>query len=133
MRVVLDTNVLVSAIFFGGIPARILSVWSEGEFEILASIDILMEYRRVVGRLEKRWPSVGAQSLVDVIMRESRLVEPTAVAASACSDPDDLKFLECALAGRARCIVSGDRALLRASGFEGIEVLTPKNFLRLFL
>jgi putative PIN family toxin of toxin-antitoxin system len=129
MRVVLDTNVLVSAIFFGGVPGRILAAWSDERFDMLASVDILTEYRRVVARLESRFPKVAAQPLLDLIMRECRLVDPVPVPASACSDPDDLKFLGCALAGGARCIVSGDRALLHASGFEGVEVLTPAAFM----
>lgn len=128
MRVVLDTNGLVSALFFAGLPASIFAGWSEGRFDMLASVDILMEYRRVVARLERRFPSVQAQPLLDLVIRACDLVEPTPVPRSACEDPDDLKFLACALAGRARCIVSGDRALLRASGFEGMEVLTPRAF-----
>lgn len=133
MRVVLDTNVLVSGIFFAGIPGRILAAWSEGRFEMLATVDILTEYRRVVARLERRFPSLEAQPVLDLLIRECRLVEPVPVPASACEDPDDLKFLGCALAGRASCIVSGDRALLRASGFEGLEVLTPGAFTRHYL
>lgn len=52
---------------------------------------------------------------------------------SACSDQSDLKFLACALAGGAHMVVTGDRALLRASGFRGIEVLTPREFVRRFI
>ena len=51
MRVVLDTNVLMSGIFFAGPPATILEAWAEGELELLASVDILTEYRRVGSRL----------------------------------------------------------------------------------
>jgi len=50
-----------------------------------------------------------------------------------CDDEDDVKFLACAISGRATCVVSGDRALLRASGHEGIEVVTPRDFLSRFL
>ena len=70
---------------------------------------------------------------VDQVTRESRIVEPARVPGSACDDPDDLMFLACAAAARARCIVSGDRALLRASGFEGIEVVLPREFVRRYL
>jgi predicted nucleic acid-binding protein len=97
---------------FAGPPARILAAWAEGELDLLASVDILAEYRRVVDRLRKKYPSV------DVVP----------IDADACSDKDDLKFLACALAGNATCVVSGDRALLRASGYEGIEVMTPRAF-----
>lgn len=133
MRVVLDTNVLVSAIFFAGVPARILDAWSAGRFEILASVEILTEYRRVVERLSRRFPSAEARPVLDIVMRECHLVEPVSVPGNACTDPDDLKFLGCAAAGRAGCIVSGDRALLRATGYAGIDVLTPRAFAASYL
>jgi putative PIN family toxin of toxin-antitoxin system len=133
MRVVLDTNVLMSGIFFAGPPARILAAWAEGELDLLASVDILAECRRVADRLRKKYPSVDLDPVLDLIIRESRIVEPVPIQADACSDKDDLKFLACALAGNADCVVSGDRALLRASGYEGIEVMTPREFLTRFL
>jgi len=133
MRIVLDTNVLISGIFFAGTPARILTAWSAGRFEMVASIDILTEYRRVVARLLQRFPAVEVQPVLDLIVRECRFVDPVSVPQTACEDPDDIKFLACAVAGRASCIVSGDGALLRASGFEGIEVLTPGAFARRYL
>jgi predicted nucleic acid-binding protein len=71
-----------------------------------------------------------------MVVLDTHLVEPVPVPEGACDDADDLKFLGCAVAGRASCIVSGDRALLRASGFEGIEgieVLTPRAFTRRYL
>lgn len=133
MKVVLDTNVLVSAIFFSGLPARILSAWTEGRFEMLASLDILAEYREVVARLEKQFPTVEAQSVLDHVVRECRFVEPLSIPKSVCDDPDDLKFLGCALAGRAKCIVTGDRALLRAAGYERLEIWTPRAFATRYL
>jgi predicted nucleic acid-binding protein len=57
------------------------------------------------------------------------LVVPATLPDDACADRKDVKFLECALAARAKCVVSGDRALLRASGYGGIEVVTPRRFL----
>jgi predicted nucleic acid-binding protein len=71
--------------------------------------------------------------VLDLVIRESRIVELVPIHADACSDKDDLKFLACALAGNATCVVSGDRALLRASGYEGIEVMTPRAFQTRFL
>jgi len=64
------------------------------------------------------------------VTRESRIVEPVPVPVSASDDPDDLKFLACALAGGAALVVTGDRALLDASGFRGLEVMTAREFLR---
>lgn len=64
MRVVLDTNILISALFFAGLPGRILAAWIDERFEMLASVEILGEYRRVVARLQGRFPSVEAQPLL---------------------------------------------------------------------
>ena len=60
MRVVLDTNVLMSGIFFGGVPGRILGAWAEGRLELVLSPDILAEYRRVGTELTARYPERGA-------------------------------------------------------------------------
>jgi predicted nucleic acid-binding protein len=90
-------------------------------------------YRRVGDRLRKKYPSVDLDPVLDLAVRESHIVEQVPIPADACSDKDDLKFLACALAGNADCVVSGDRALLRASGYEGIEVMTPREFQTRFL
>ena len=130
MKVVLDTNVLISGVFFSGLPARILAAWADGRFELVASVEVLAEYRRVAERLHKRFPSIDINPILDLVTRETRIVEPATVPLSVCDDPDDLKFLACALAGGARIVVTGDRALLRATGFQGLEVVTPREFVR---
>jgi putative PIN family toxin of toxin-antitoxin system len=133
MRVVLDTNVLMSGIFWSGPPARILAEWSEGRFDFLASLEILTEYRLVGKRLAKKYRSLELGPVLDLVIRESRIVEPVPQPSHACDDPDDVKFLACAIAGKAASVVSGDRALLRASGYKGIEVVRPKDFLEQYL
>jgi putative PIN family toxin of toxin-antitoxin system len=100
---------------------------------LLATVEILAEYRRVGNRLSKKYASVDIDPVLDMVVRESRILEPFAVPADACEDKDDIKFLACAISGHATCVVSGDRALLRASGHEGIEVVTPRDFLTRFL
>ncbi len=129
MRIVLETNVLVSGVFFSGPPSQILSAWADGRFDLLATVDILGEYRRVATRLSKKYPSVDVESVIDLVIRESRIVEPAPVAADACDDKDDVKFLACAISGQATCVVTGDHALLRVSGNAGVEVVTPRDFL----
>ena len=130
MKVVLDTNVIISGIFFSGPQAKILAAWADGGFELVASVDILAEYRQVAERLHKKYSSIDINSILDLVTRETRIVEPVPVPVSACDDPDDVKFLACALAGGAALIVTGDRALLDASGFRGLQVVTPREFLR---
>ncbi|MCP3979099.1 MAG: putative toxin-antitoxin system toxin component, PIN family [bacterium] len=119
----------MSGVFFAGPPSRILAAWADGRLDLLATVEILAEYQGVATRLAKKYPSVDAASVIDLVIRESRIVEPALVADTACDDVDDVKFLACAVSGRAECVVSGDRALLRASGHEGIEVVTPRDFL----
>lgn len=129
MRVILDTNVLISAIFFSGPPSRILAAWMDERFELVVSEEILDEYRTVARRIGNKYRTVEIESVLDRIVVHALLVLSAPIPHEACSDPDDLKFLACAVASGAEIVVSGDRALLRASGFEGVEVLTPRQFL----
>jgi predicted nucleic acid-binding protein len=76
---------------------------------------------------------IDVAPVLDLIIRECRIVEPFPVPAEACDDEDDVRFLACAISGQTTCVVSGDRALLRASGYEGIEVLTFRSFVKRFL
>ena len=73
MRVVLDTNVLMSGIFFTGPPQRILAVWAEGQLDLLASVDILTEYRRVARRLAQRYPLIDVDPILDLVILDSRI------------------------------------------------------------
>jgi uncharacterized protein len=130
MRVVVDTNVLISAIFFSGPPSRILSAWIADQFDLVVSTEILEEYREVVGRIGARFPGVELGPVLDRIALHAILVVPVQLPDDACTDRDDIKFLECALGCRADCVVSGDRALLRSSGYEGIEVVKPREFVQ---
>ena len=130
MNVVLDTNVLISGIFFSGLPARILGAWADGDFELVVSVEILAEYRWVAERLQKQFPAIDINAILDLVTRESFIVKPVPVPVSACDDPNDLKFLASAVAGHAGVIVTGDKALLRTSGVYGIEVVTPREFAR---
>lgn len=130
MRVVLDTNVLISAIFFPGAPSRILSAWIAHQFDLVVSTEILEEYREVARRIGARFPGVELGPVLDRIALHALLVVPAQLPDDACADPDDVKFLEAALGSGADCVASGDRALLRTSGYEGIEVVTPREFVQ---
>jgi putative PIN family toxin of toxin-antitoxin system len=129
VRVVLDTNVLVSAIFFSGPPSRILSAWLEDKFELAVSAEILAEYRGTATRIGEKFPQVDVAVVLDRIALHALLVLPVGLPDDACEDREDVKFLACALGARAQYVVTGDRALLRTSGYQGIEVVTPRRFL----
>jgi putative PIN family toxin of toxin-antitoxin system len=133
VKVVLDTNVLISGIYFGGIPGKILEAWGARRFQLLVSTEILQEYLNVVERLADQYAGVEYESVIGLIIQNAELVQPSDLPESVSTDPDDDKFLACALAGDSTTIVSGDSDLLNVSGYCGIRVLTPKAFVSEYL
>jgi putative PIN family toxin of toxin-antitoxin system len=111
VRVVLDTNVLVSGIFFGGVPAEILRAWSNERFELLVSPRILDEYRRICRELGDSYPKAAATypSILERIAGAALIVPDERLEAPVCDNPYDDVFLAVAGAGRASINVSGDR------------------------
>lgn len=133
MKAILDTNVLISGIFFSGVPSEILSAWRDERIELIVSPEILEEYRRVGEEMEKKFPGVEVTPFLELLAIEATMVEAKPLSEAVCTDPDDDKFLACALSSKAKVICSGDKALLKTSGYRGIEVLTPRNFADRFL
>jgi putative PIN family toxin of toxin-antitoxin system len=128
VRIVLDTNVFVSAVFFGGVPGRILEAWRDGEIRIVLSAEILDEYQRVGRILAKDHPGVDLEPFLALLAVQAEIVEVAMLSGPVCSDPDDDKFFACADASRVDVIVSGDRDLLAHDGWHGIRVLRPRRF-----
>jgi len=128
VRVVVDTNVLLSAILFGGTPGRILDAWRAGKVELVMSPDIVEEYVRVGERLNERYSDVEIQPIVALLVQNATIVPDTPLPGPVCDDPDDDKFLACALASGTDIVVSGDKKLRAVSGYEGVHVLTPRQF-----
>jgi uncharacterized protein len=133
VRVILDTNVFVSGVFFGGIPARILEAWRDGRIHPVLSAEILDEYRRVGATLGKRYPGVDLEPLLAILAVHAEVVEAPALAEPVSVDPDDDKFLACAVAAGVTVIVSGDKHLVDESGWQGVRVLRPREFAEEFL
>jgi putative PIN family toxin of toxin-antitoxin system len=128
MRIVLDTNVLISGIYFGGLPSGILQAWYSQKFQLCVSLEILEEYLNVAKRLAIRYPGVEFESILDLIVENAQLYQAADLPEPVCEDPDDDKFLACAIASKAKIIVSGDSDLLNISGYSDIQVVTPKTF-----
>jgi predicted nucleic acid-binding protein len=101
--------------------------------EIVISVAILEEYREVGQRLARQFSSVDPGSFLDLLSVEALFVEAPDLPAPVCSDHADDKVLACALAGGAKFIVSGDRALQRISGYREIEVVGPRRFVEALL
>ena len=128
MKVVVDTNVLISGIFFDGPPAQILKAWYQGELQFVVSHEILEEYFEVCERLSFRYPTVDITQILILIVQNCHIVDPLPLPESVSSDEDDDKFIACALASDTKTIISGDRDLLALSGYESIQILTPREF-----
>ncbi|MCE9586805.1 MAG: putative toxin-antitoxin system toxin component, PIN family [Verrucomicrobia bacterium] len=133
MKVILDTNVLVSGIFFSGVPYDILTAWRDGKVNLIVSPEILEEYRRVGEEMENKFPGVEVAPFLELLAIEATMVAAKPLIEAVCTDPDDDKFLACAIASKAKLICSGDKALLKTTGYRGIEVLTPRSFADRFL
>jgi len=132
MRVVLDANVLVSAIISArGHPAQIIARWQAGDVEVLVSRAILDELERVLqySRLQRYLPSGLAQRFVRQFEKRAIWVDPQEQLAVIAHDPADNRYLECALSGGARYLVSGDEHLLALREYRGIPILSPAEFL----
>jgi putative PIN family toxin of toxin-antitoxin system len=121
-RVVLDTNVYVSAYGFGGAPARLLRVAIIGDFALVASPALLAEVARVLAdKLE--FDRERVDEVVRQIARIAELVRPSARLAVLADEPDN-RVLECAVVGEADTVVSGDRHLLELGEHAGIRIIT---------
>jgi putative PIN family toxin of toxin-antitoxin system len=133
IKVVIDTNVFVSS-FFGGNPRKIVDLWKSGQLTLCLSKPIIDEYVGVLQRIglknERELRELlslfahGFHIIFSSKTPELHLVE---------EDPDDDKFIECAVALKADFIVSGDKALLAIQDYMGIRIVTPKEFLDNFI
>lgn len=133
MKVVLDTNVFISGIFFTGPPYEILKAWRDERIELVVSPPILAEYGHVAARLSRRYPAVDISPFIDLATVRSHIVLAPPLPRGVCEDPNDDMFLACALAAKTDTIVSGDRHLLAVSGFAGVQILRPSAFVATYL
>jgi len=133
VRVILDTNVFISGVFFRGPPHMILEAWRDQRVRLVVSPEILVEYQEVADELGERYPDVDVTPFIDLLAVRSDFVLVPPLVETVCDDPDDDKFLACAVSAGVACVVSGDRHLLKASGYRGIEVLRPRAFVERFL
>lgn len=130
MKVVLDTNVFVSGVFFSGPPYQILQAWREGKIQLILSPEILEEYQRVGKILAEEHPAIDLSPLLELLVENATIFSAPPLPENICDDAEDDKFLACALASGCKMIVSGDKHLLKVSGYQKIEVLKPRDFLQ---
>lgn len=125
MRVVLDTNVLVSGIFWKGAPYSILTAWARGRFEVVISKDILHEYLAVLKRIDTGGDS--AEQWGVFILENAHVVQGSSMVKLSRDSADD-KFINTAIIGRADYIVSGDDDLLSLKEKSPVTVVSPRKF-----
>ncbi len=131
MRIVIDTNVVASAIFFGGRPEELIELVLCHRVEAVATDRILAEYQATIDDLQKRH---GGEHLPISAMPIFAAMEvfPQTEDIKVCRNPDDDKFTSCAMDGKCIYIVSGDKDLLSLGRHENVEIVTVVQFLDRF-
>ena len=132
MRIVVDTNIVISGLFFGGYPRTIIEAINDGKCEGIASTEILIEYKEVIERFKGKTIYPFNNELTRSFFHKLSII-PTCSIIEASRDKDDNKFLECAVDGKALFIVSGDQDLLTIGIYEGIDIITAKDFCEQYL
>jgi putative PIN family toxin of toxin-antitoxin system len=131
-NIVLDTNVLVSGIIAKGYSAIILDAARRGEIQLVTSSHLIEEFSEVIARrhIARKYPKAAgeAESLLDFIRAFGKLTAGIPDEQGISPDRDDDFVLACAVEENADCIVSGDPHLLRLKSYQGIPILTPKEF-----
>lgn len=131
VRVVIDTNVVVSALLFGGIPGKLLSMCQSGRLQPFLSASILEEYLQVLAYPRFKLTDQEIDFLIyRQILPYFEVVTVAGKAPVIKADPSDDKFLHCAVAAEADVLISGDRHLLQLSVYQNVPILSPTAMLQ---
>jgi putative PIN family toxin of toxin-antitoxin system len=128
-RVVLDTNVLISAIVFGGKSRQVLQLAITGSIDCFLSPPMLEELGHVLHRPKFGFSRQQCLQVMEEVSGICKIIEPSVPIRLITSDPDDNAILECALEAKAHVIVTGDSHLLLLGVFKNIKILSPAQFL----
>jgi putative PIN family toxin of toxin-antitoxin system len=129
MRVVLDTNVLLSGFIWTGPPFKIIDAWKNERFELIVTPDIVSEYERTLKEFAKGKNKVDYLSVLALITSKALWASPATLPIQICDDPDDDIFIAAAIGGEADFIVTGDSALLRGAVSPPPAIVKPREFL----
>jgi putative PIN family toxin of toxin-antitoxin system len=131
MKIVIDTNVLVSAVFFDGLPEKLVDLILSGTVSIVVSEDLLDEYKATIqDMLNKAAKSAPRFSLTPLLEHSVKIKPKSEI--QVCRDRDDDKFIVCAVDGDCEYIVSGDKDLLSLHSYKNINIVTVRDFLKIF-
>lgn len=133
MRVVADTNTVVSGLLWWGAPRQVLDAARSGRIDLFTSVTLLVELEEVLGRRKfagrLKAAGITARELVLGYAALANVIEPAAIAPVVADDPDDDVVLACAVSARAEAIVSGDLHLLKLNEFQRIPIVTATELL----
>jgi putative PIN family toxin of toxin-antitoxin system len=134
LKAVLDTNLFISALLTAeGNPAKILNRWKAGSFDLVISLPILKEIKRVIlyPKIRKRlnWTDIEINEFLLGLAQFSFMVSGESKVDVIKDDPSDNKFLACAFEGNADYIVTGDQHLLKIKEYKGIRIISSKEFM----
>ena len=128
MRIVIDTNVFISALFFDGMPEKVIDLVLSGAVTAVITHEIFQEYEDTLHDMIQKARSKDFRFSFSDLLERLLVVEPQATKLI-CRDPDDDKFIDCALSASCDYIVSGDKDLLVLKSYENIKILTVREFL----
>ena len=130
MRIVVDTNVLVSGILFGGRPAELIRFVLMHAVSAVATQEIIEEYQSTLDYLLEKYGGRKVSIPLDIICSAMEII-PAQSRVKVCRDPDDDKFISCAMDGRCYYIVSGDKDLLTLKKYRDVKIVTVSEFFEL--
>ena len=128
MKVVLDTNIFISGIFWKGSSNKVILNWREGKFTLVTSLEAVSEIIKVLKDFKIKLSDDMIKEWIDLIIRNSIIVEPIEKITIVKDDPKDNIFIETAVAGNVDYIISQDNHLLKLKEFRGIKIITPEEF-----
>ena len=129
MKIVVDTNVIVSGIFFNGKPRELLRECFNGKYEIICTKEIFLEYVETIEKLAKRYKQRVREEIIPILLDNVTIIENVDDGKYS-RDPDDDKFINCAKSSGAKYIITGDNDLLVLEKIGDIRLLTVADFLK---
>ena len=132
MKVVVDTNVVVSGAFFGGKPWRIIETIISGKLTAYATAEIIEEYNQIFDEMISRKQGRASKDLWVSFLSKLHVIDTNSIV-RVCRDPDDDKFISCALDAGSVFVISGDKDLLDLERYEGVLIITAAEFCNMYL